>query len=1054
MSLDPDQWMTAKEILVQALDQPIEGRRAYIHERCKGDAEIEREVLSLLDQQDKTGAVDHPIDFIPSEPENPHLPDRIGDFEVIERIGQGGMGVVYQARDTTLNRFVALKVPHAHFTTDPKATARFVREAKAASSLDHPNICTILEIGEVHAGGVYIAMPFYEGETLDEMISRGPIELPRAIDVAHQTADGLVRAHEAGIIHRDIKPANILVTTAGRVKILDFGIAKMTGVATTMTVGTLGTLAYMSPEQLEGRVPDVRTDVWSLGVVIFEMLTGSRPFSGEGHPAVIHSILTHDPLTAAAQALPSGIDQIIRKALEKDPSNRYAFIGDLLLDLENLERGRPELIRPLRRSTPSRRRRLISAVSVIILTVVLGGLLLLEREGNSLQDPGRSEDGLITDYGGVAVFPFASPEGSYSERGLQTARHLSQLLNDAGVLTSIDFNAIVSRIGNNESVDLAGSRAISADVGASFFVVGHEVSEPAGIMYAASLYDRNASLVSRYTSTLVDEDDVAGAADQFLFELLQQWELRPYKRLAWSRHLIPSAVRSTSSGAALKEFVLAALRPNQGHLRRATEIDSTFAQAWWIRDIHGYDGSNEETRRQLLRYEHKLPPIERGLMDIYLRRRPEVSVRRQFQALVNEYRDDGPLWCVFAEYQSIVNPRFGRRLVDARPAFERCESLTGDPHFRLAQIKLMDGDPSGHLETLEWEMTRGDSTGRWAWEYEHAMIHAGFVGRMDKIDSLFAIRERFHPFRVLVPAMHLMQHGRRLDPARYIVDKMIYAEELTEDWYPFALALDAAIDMAAGNVKRGTEKWLAVADDSPEYLPGLVVQRFLDPMPESRDFWSDIVNRVERWDTLSARGLIGSIDIHSGLYDEVQTFLAGLAGSALDDDVYLRSKMMRLEAIGTRKGTSSIAAMLERTLLSIAAVKSGDVEAAMRLIEKSRELYRPPPDSYHSPLAEQLIDRYLYADMLFGNGRYEDAEPWFLAVNDTAHPSFFGVWAIGPVYLKTGQIYEELGRVEEAAEAYDKLISFWLDPDPELFWMVEEAQTRKEMLLAGVASKS
>ncbi|MDX1429425.1 MAG: serine/threonine-protein kinase, partial [Rhodothermales bacterium] len=801
-------------------------------------------------------------------------------------------------------------------------------------------------------------MPFYDGETLDEKISSGPIDPETVIDIAQQTASGLARAHEAGIVHRDIKPANLLVTREGRVKILDFGIAKMSGAANTMTVGILGTLAYMSPEQLEGRVPDERADVWSLGVVLLEMITGSRPFDGDGHPAVIHSILSNDPLSAKSRSLdiPLGIERIVEKALQKDPSARYASMGDLLLDLDRIGRGRPDLVRPFRRPVFKSIRSRLLLTAVVVTLVAFGGLLLLQPDA-PLLNPGRSEAGLITDYGRLAVLPFSAPDGSYSERGAQTARQLSQLLNDAGVLTSVDFNAIVSQVGSEPILSPSEARSVSDQAGANFFVMGHEVSDQSGITYAASLYDQNAILVSRHTSTRLNEDDIAGVADQLLFELLQQWELRPYKRLLWSRHLIPSAVRSTSSGAALKEFVLAALRPNEGHLQRATEIDSTFAQAWWIRDIHGYDGSSEETRKQLLRYEHKLPPVERGLMDIYLRRRPEVSVRRQFQALVNEYREDGPLWCEFAEYQSLVNPRFGRRFVDARPAIERCESLTGDHYFRLAQIKLMDGDPSGHLDVLEWEMTRGDSTGRWAWEYEHAMIHAGFLGHFEKIDSLFAIRERFHPFRVLVPAMHLMQHGRKLEPARYIVNKMMNAEGLTEDWYPFALALDAAIDMAAGNVKRGTEKWLGVADDSPEYLPGLVVQRFLDPMPESAEFWRDIVNRVEQWDTLNARGLIGSIDIHSGFYDEVQAFLAGLAGSALDDGAYVRGKIMRLEAIAKRKGASSLAAMLDRTLRAIAVMKRGDVEEAIRLIETSRELYRPPPDSYHSPLAEQLIDR-------------------------------------------------------------------------------------------------
>ncbi|HEY5565189.1 MAG TPA: serine/threonine-protein kinase, partial [Rhodothermia bacterium] len=199
----------------------------------------------------------------------------ISHYEILEQLGQGGMGIVYKARDTRLDRFVALKFLPPHLSADPTANARFIQEAKAASALDHANICTVYEIGQTDDGRLFISMPFYSGETLKYKLQHGPLSTQHAVRVAAQVAHGLARAHEAGIVHRDIKPANIMVTERDEVKILDFGVAKLGhGVGMTATGSTIGTVAYMSPEQASGRETDARSDLWAVGVLLYEMLTG------------------------------------------------------------------------------------------------------------------------------------------------------------------------------------------------------------------------------------------------------------------------------------------------------------------------------------------------------------------------------------------------------------------------------------------------------------------------------------------------------------------------------------------------------------------------------------------------------------------------------------------------------------------------------------------------------------------------------------------------------------------------------------------------------------
>jgi len=262
----------------------------------------------------------------------------ISHYKILEKLGEGGMGIVYRGRDTKLDRTVALKFLPPELTRDPSARERFVQEAKAASALDHPNICTIHEIDEVE-GQTFIAMACVEGQTLKQKIASGPLKLEEAVGVAVQIAQGLEEAHEKGITHRDIKSSNIIVTQKGQAKIMDFGLAKLAGGSGVTSTGTIvGTAAYMSPEQIGGREVDSRTDIWSLGVVLYEMVTGQLPFKGEYLPALIYSILNDRPrlMSSLREDVPRGLECVVERALSKSPGDRYASVGDLLAELRAL----------------------------------------------------------------------------------------------------------------------------------------------------------------------------------------------------------------------------------------------------------------------------------------------------------------------------------------------------------------------------------------------------------------------------------------------------------------------------------------------------------------------------------------------------------------------------------------------------------------------------------------------------------------------------------------------------------------------------------------------
>jgi len=265
--------------------------------------------------------------------------ETISHYQILEKIGSGGMGEVYLAEDTKLKRRVALKFLPRGLTREDDAKQRFIQEARAAAGLDHVNICSVYEIDETDNDQMFIAMAFYEGDTLKEKIDKGPLKIDEAIDTAIQIAQGLERAHESGIIHRDIKSANIIVTKRNEVKILDFGLAKLKGVSQlTKESSTLGTIHYMSPEQALGKDVDHRTDIWSLGVVFYEMVTGQLPFKGDYEQAVVYSILNEEPesVTALRSGVPMELERVINKALAKEPKERFQGISELLVDLKVL----------------------------------------------------------------------------------------------------------------------------------------------------------------------------------------------------------------------------------------------------------------------------------------------------------------------------------------------------------------------------------------------------------------------------------------------------------------------------------------------------------------------------------------------------------------------------------------------------------------------------------------------------------------------------------------------------------------------------------------------
>jgi serine/threonine protein kinase len=353
--MSPERWQKLDELFHSALQRDGDDRAAFLAKACNADADLLRELESMLaHHQQAKSFMESPAyavqaeSIVADDASWTLIGKTVGSYQVLSELGRGGMGEVYLAFDRELKRKVALKFLHADLTGNNRRLRRFKQEARAASALNHPNILTVFEIGEIE-GQQFIATEFVEGRTLREAMNLGQIKLPQVFDISVQIASALATAHAAGIVHRDIKPENIMLRPDGFIKIVDFGLAKLTeeqsgdeGESTlikTETGATVGTVTYMSPEQVRALDVDARTDIWSFGVVFYEMITGYSPFQGETSGDIIANILKSEPapLPRTIVKLLPKLETLVIRVLAKDSAKRYQTMEQLLIDVRELK---------------------------------------------------------------------------------------------------------------------------------------------------------------------------------------------------------------------------------------------------------------------------------------------------------------------------------------------------------------------------------------------------------------------------------------------------------------------------------------------------------------------------------------------------------------------------------------------------------------------------------------------------------------------------------------------------------------------------------------------
>lgn len=686
------------------------------------DPELRAAVESLLiadsDAVDRLDAFEGQLRSTPTLIDPLGLIDRtISHFRVLELLGMGGVGIVYRAQDLRLNRAVALKFLLPPHSFDEVAKARFLREAHAAAALDHPNLCTIYEIGSSDDGWPFIAMALYEGETLRKRVDReGPLPVPAILAIGRQIALGLQAAHKAGIVHRDLKPANIMLLPNDDIRILDFGLAKAHDQNVSDSGAILGTTSYMAPEQIRGDGADARADLWALGVVLYQMMTGRKPFVGEKEIAIAHAILHDDvaPFPGDADDAPKPLKDLILLILEKDPKERPQSAAEIAVMLEAINEASGDaerLVAIARRKHRRPRKRLVLASMVALTLVTLSAWWKWPSQH-------ASDERL------VAVLPFrvagADPSLHYLREGVIDLL-AAKLTGTTRVADARSLLPVWRAAGGSESSDIDRDDAIKLGdkLGAQAVLLGEVTGSGERVTLRASLTNVNGG-DSRTATVEGRQDSIPVLVDRLAVQLLAIRAGADISALGDLGATPFSAIREYLEGQRLTR--LGRYREAGERYRAATRADSNFAAAWFG-VIEGWWGAStlaDTASRELARLHDRLTPAMRAMVDARIGPRYPISPSLGQRILLAERataiaREDPYAW----DHLGDVLFHFGAAAgVDSAPqrsiaAFERALAIDSSAHTameHLAWLYYERGDMPAMQRWLQASINR-DSSG-------------------------------------------------------------------------------------------------------------------------------------------------------------------------------------------------------------------------------------------------------------------------------------------------------------------------------------------------------